>query len=89
MRRDAPAFNKWDPDGDEARARAYARAVVAGEDEPAAEERARQAVEGGPDPLAGKRWLLRWAWTISTLFMAIGYVIMVLILTGHGDRFGL
>lgn len=90
MPKDPVPFNKWDPDGVEARARETARHVAAGMDPEEARRRAAAAQRGeGPDPLAGKRWLLRWAWAAATIFMAMGYVIMAFVLTGHGDWLGL
>lgn len=75
--RDPDPFFKWDPDGANARARADARAAIDGKPE----RRTSSA------PL--KRWMLRWAWAISTGMLVLGYAIMALLLSGHGDWMGL
>ncbi|MBW3583421.1 MAG: hypothetical protein KY455_10015 [Euryarchaeota archaeon] len=84
--RDKPAFNKWDPDGTERRARTAARHIVQGLDPETADRKAGNIQR---DPLAGKKWLLRWAWAISTGFLLFGYVVIVLVLTDHGDLIGM
>jgi hypothetical protein len=38
---------------------------------------------------AGKAWLLRWAWLISTGMLILGVVLIVIVLSGAGHRIGL
>lgn len=88
MHRDPEPFSKWDPDGADARRQRAARFVIDGMTPEEADRRA-QLSPRTKDPLAGKKWLLRWVWMIATLFMVFGYLILIVLVTGHGDHFHL
>ncbi len=74
-------FFKWDPDGHGRSARAATRAAIAGGEPPSpvdVDER-RKAV---------KRWLLRWAWLLSTAVLVFGYVVLFALLTDRASWLG-
>lgn len=73
------AFSKWDPEGTHTTERKQASALLRGDPSPDAAAQRQRA----------KRWVLRWAWALSTGVIVIGYVIMIAALTGHLDWFHL
>lgn len=84
MKPDPEPFFKWDPDGESERRRRAARHLIDG----ASAEEADRLAGLGPareDPLAGKRWILRWAWAISTGVLVFGYLIIVAHFTGWSE----